>query len=97
MVRTRVPAGFLPIRSSLATSAAWRLYRSAALEISPESISCWITAGPQPSMSMASRLAKWVRFRSSWAGHSAPVQRRAAPSSSRTTGAPHTGQASGSV
>ena len=46
----------------------------------------------RPSMSMASRLAKWVRFRSSWAGHSAPVQRRAAPSSSRTTGAPQTGQ-----
>ena len=43
-------------------------------------------------MSMASRLAKWARLRSSWAGHSAPVQRMWAPSSSRSTGAPHTGQ-----
>lgn len=45
MARIRFSADFSPIRSSLATSAAWRLYRSAALEISPESISCWITAG----------------------------------------------------
>ena len=47
------------------------------------------------SMSMAERLVKWVRFRSSWAGHSAPVQRMATPSSSRLTGAPHTGHTSG--
>ena len=51
--------------------------------------------GPTPSISMASRLAKWVRFRGSCAGHSAPVQRRKAPSSSRTTGAPHTGHTVG--
>ena len=35
---------------------------------------------------------KWARLRSNWAGHSAPVQRMWAPSSSRSTGAPHTGQ-----
>ena len=46
-------------------------------------------------MSIAFRLAKWVRLRSSCAGHSAPVQRTAAPSGSRVTGAPQTGQVSG--
>ena len=33
----------------------------------------------------------------SWAGHSAPVQRRNAPSSSLTVAAPHTGQQLGSL
>ena len=43
-------------------------------------------------MSIASRETKCARFRESCAGHSAPVQRSAAPSSSRSTGAPQTGQ-----
>ena len=43
----------------------------------------------------AARLVKCVRCRSSWAGHSAPVQRIATPSSSRLTGAPHTGHTLG--
>ena len=46
-------------------------------------------------MSIASRLAKWTMFRRRWAGHSAPVQRIATPSSSRTMGEPHSGQRSG--
>ena len=44
---------------------------------------------------MASREAKGMIFRSRWAGHSAPVQRMAAPSSSRTMGEPHSGQYAG--
>ena len=90
-------ADFLPMRSSGSSCFGVRLYRSAAVRTSPLSISCCITAGPSPSMSIAPLLAKWVRYRSSWAGHSAPVQRSAAPSSSRTTGAPHTGHVSGRV
>ena len=43
-----------------------------------------------------SRLTKWAMFRLSWAGHSAPVQRRKAPSSSRSTAAPQTGHFFGS-
>ena len=83
------------MRSKSASCSSVRKYRSAGLCTRSFSISWSITAGPTPSMSMASRLAKWVRFRWSWAGHSAPVQRTAAPSGSRTTGAPQTGQAAG--
>jgi hypothetical protein len=43
----------------------------------------------KPSMSMAPREAKCTMCRRSCAGHSAPVQRRAAPSSSRFTSEPH--------
>ena len=46
-------------------------------------------------MSIASREAKWMMFLSLCAGHSAPVQRMATPSSSRTMGEPHSGQVSG--
>ena len=47
---------------------------------------------PRPSISIASRLTKCAMLRLSWAGHSAPVQRRNAPSSSRSVAAPQTGQ-----
>ena len=97
MASTAFWADFCPMRSSTSICSGRRAYRSAAVWTRPLFTSCCITAGPRPSMSMAFRLAKWVRFRSSWAGHSAPVQRSAAPSSSRTTSAPQTGQRSGSV
>ena len=83
------------MRSSTSSCSGRTPYRSAALRTRPLSMSCCITAGPMPSISMAPRLAKCVRYRSSCAGHSAPVQRSATPSSSRTTGAPHTGHVSG--
>ena len=95
MAATALAADFSPMRSSSAMSFARRRYRSAAVFTSPLSTSDWITAGPTPSMSMAARLVKWVRFRRSCAGHSAPVQRMATPSSPRLTGAPHTGHTSG--
>ena len=38
-------------------------------------------------MSMAFRLAKWVRLRKSWAGHSAPVVRDEDGAALRCTGA----------
>ena len=81
-----------PMRSSSATLPASRKYRSPGVFTRPAFTRFSTTAIPSPSMSMASRLAKWARLRSSWAGHSAPVQRMWAPSSSRSTGAPHTGQ-----
>ena len=46
-------------------------------------------------MFMASRETKCARFLDSCAGHSAPVQRTAAPSGSRSTGAPQTGHMDG--
>ena len=80
---------FLPSGSSCSTV---RSYRSAADLTSPASISFCRLPSPQPSMSIASRDAKCIRFRKSCAGHEALVQRIAASSSSSYTGAPHTGQ-----
>ena len=54
-----------------------------------------VCAVPRPSMSMASREAKWMMLRRDWAGHSGLTQRRAASSSRWTTGAPQDGQTSG--
>ena len=62
---------------------------------SPALMSESATATPRPSMSIASREAKCTMFLSLCAGHSAPVQRMATPSSSRTMGEPHSGQVSG--
>ena len=47
-------------------------------------------------MSIASREAKWIRLRSSCAGHCGFVQRAAASPSSRVISSPQEGQRSGS-
>ncbi len=93
---SRFSALFSPKRSSFSSRPASRVYRSAGEDTSPSPTSCSKRAGPSPSMSMASRLAKWMRFRRSWAGHWGFVQRTAASPSSRDTCSPQEGHLSGS-
>ena len=70
---------------------------SATSRISPFSTSTLARVSPRPSTSIASRVQKWMMFRSVCAGQSGFVQRRNAPSSSRNTGAPQEGQVFGRV
>ena len=88
---SRLSADFFPMRSSVKSCSSFKSYKSAGVFISSASSSCPITAGPHPSMSIASRDAKWISPSLPKAGQWGLVQRYAASPSFRATAQPHSG------